>query len=221
MRPEPARPAIPTDLALAHLEGDALQDAAPGESRDRQRDLTWLAMAPAVHIVNVAADHHAHQAVWIEVTSGRRGDDPPVLHHGHAVGDLEDFVEAMRDVDEGDTIRGQAADDVEEALQLGIAQDRGGLVEHDDPRIARERLGDLDHLPPRHAEVADDRPRVELEAEPLGERRRLVHHPPPVDDAAAVSRQSSHEDVLGRREVDRERGLLVDDRDPAIEHVVR
>ena len=71
---------------------------------------------------------------------------------------------------------------------IGIAQDRRGFVEHDDPRIARERLGDLDHLPPRHAEVADDGTRVELQPESLGERARRVHHPLPVDDAAAVAR---------------------------------
>ena len=93
----------------------------------------------------------------------------------------------MRDVDEGDAILGEPAHDAEEALELGVAQDRGGLVEHDDPRIARERLGDLDHLPPRDAEVADQGARVEVQAEPLGDDRRVRVQPPPVDDAERLA----------------------------------
>ena len=44
--------------------------------------------------------------------------DAAVLHHRHAVGDLEDLGHAMRDVDDRDALRGEAPDDAEEVAAL-------------------------------------------------------------------------------------------------------
>ena len=54
-----------------------------------------------------------------------------------------------------DALLGEPSHHAEETLQLGIREHGRGLVEHDEARIARERLGDLDHLPSGDAERAD------------------------------------------------------------------
>ncbi|MPN33430.1 hypothetical protein SDC9_180917 [bioreactor metagenome] len=55
----------------------------------------------------------------------------------------------MADVDDAAALVPQHVDDAEQMLDLVFSQRRGGLVEHDNFRLVRDRLGDLDHLPLR------------------------------------------------------------------------
>ena len=95
----------------------------------------------------------------------RRPDHPPVPQHRDAVGDGVDLVEAMRDVDHRHVMVAQAADDVEEVLDLAVAQRRGGLVHDEDAGVEAERLGDLDELALADAQALDGPARVDVEAE--------------------------------------------------------
>src|SRR5581483_11147967 len=76
-------------------------------------------------------------------------------------------------------------------------------------RIHRQRPGDLDHLLLGDGKVADERHRVEVEADARGDRARLRGHPPPVDEAVPA-RLAADEDVLGDGDVRGEGELLVD-----------
>ena len=93
----------------------------------------------------------------------------------------------------------------EQPLQLGVAEHRGRLVEDDEAGVARQRLGDLDHLPAGDAESSDGHTRFEGEAESLGQLLGVGDEPLPVDEPEAVRREPAHEDVLRRREVVGER----------------
>ena len=71
----------------------------------------------------------------------------------------------MRDVDHADAARAQALEDAEERLDLGVGERGRRLVEDEDARLLRERLGDLDELLLADAEVADGRARVERQVQ--------------------------------------------------------
>ena len=64
-------------------------------------------------------------------------------------------------------VGGELPDDAEEPRALGRGQRRGRLVHDQDPRLERQRLGDLDELLLADAQPRDPRLRVELDAEPV------------------------------------------------------
>ena len=176
VRPDPARPGDPEDLALAHLEADVARrrrrGAGPGRPGVGSPAGVGSGRLPsAVDRVDLTTDHQSHESLGSQVGGRSGGHDAAVLHDGHAVGDPVHLVEPMRDVDEGDALLGQPAHDPEQALQLGVAEHCRRLVEHDEPCVTRERLGDLDHLSSRDAERCRRVPAGQVQAEPLGDTR--------------------------------------------------
>ena len=68
----------------------------------------------------------------------------------------------------------QVADDAEELVDLGPAQRRGRLVHDDQPRLHRQRAGDLDHLLLGDRQVADRASSGStVEADAVGDGARL------------------------------------------------
>ena len=98
---------------------------------------------------------------------------------------------------------------------------RGRLVHDDQPRLHRERAGDLDHLL-----LGDARgrapARIGSTSRPMrvGDGARLRRHPPPVDEEPRPG-LAADEDVLGDRHVRGEGELLVDRDDAELLRVVR
>ena len=75
---------------------------------------------------------------------------------GDAVGDLEDLLQTMRDVEDRDTLLPEALDDAEELGYL-VRRERGcGLVHDEHAHITGQRLRDLDDLLLRRGPWADD-----------------------------------------------------------------
>ena len=72
------------------------------------------------------------------------GHAPPVAEHGDAVGDAEDLVEAVGDIDDADAARAEAPERVEEMLDVGLGQRRRRLVEDEDVGLDGERAADRD-----------------------------------------------------------------------------
>ena len=66
----------------------------------------------------------------------------------------------------------QVGDDPQQAVGLGQGQARGRLVHDDQPRVERQRLGDLDQLPLRERQLGDRRVRAEIDAEAVEQRLR-------------------------------------------------
>ena len=77
---------------------------------------------------------------------GRVRDVLAVADHGDAVGDAEDLVQAVGDVDDGHALRLQRARDVEQAGDLMGRQAGGRFVHDQDLDLQRQRAGDLDGL---------------------------------------------------------------------------
>ena len=77
-----------------------------------------------------AADHVLDEAVFGDFGDGFGADMLAVADHGDAVGDAEDLVQTVGDVDDGDALGFQGAGDVEEAGDLMGRKARGRFV-HD------------------------------------------------------------------------------------------
>ncbi len=70
-------------------------------------------------------------------------------------------------------------------FELGIGEDGGWLVEHDQPGVSRERFRDLDHLPSATLSVPTRRRGSRSRPKPLGDHGGLLGQPPPIDEPAA------------------------------------
>ena len=125
----------------------------------------------------------------------------------------EHLAQAVRDVEDADAELLEPADELEQNLDLVIGQRRGRLVEHEDARVQRAGLDDLDHLLLGDREPAHRRARAEARlADLLEQRGRLTLHRLAVDDPV-LERLAADEHVLGHVAVRQQVELLIDDPD--------
>ena len=118
-------------------------------------------------------------------------------------------------------LRLEVADDAEQLLDLGGGQRRGRLVHHDQPRVHRQRAGDLDHLLLGDARVAHEGHRLDVEPEPAGDRPRVRGHLAPVRRTAAAPGSRPMKTFSAIVRFGSERELLIDRRDAEALGVVR
>src|SRR5262249_6977253 len=83
----------------------------------------------------------------------------------HFVGNFEQLVHFMRDVDDAFALGLKGADDPEEMRNLALGQSRGRLVHDENVGIVRYGFGDLDHLPASDGKIADFGVRVDRDIE--------------------------------------------------------
>ncbi len=93
------------------------------------------------------AEHVLDQGAPVDRVDLVRRDALAVAQHRHAVAELEDLVEPVRDEDDAPALRDEVARRPEHALDLRLAQRRRRLVEDEQARVADEQAGDLDELP--------------------------------------------------------------------------
>ena len=97
------------------------------------------------------------------------GDERAVAEDDGLIGDLQRLLEVVGDVDDRDPRRRQLTDDPEEHLDLVAREGRRRLVHDQDPRLARQRSRDLDHLLLTEPQVCHQCVGVEVLLEPLEE----------------------------------------------------
>ena len=163
-------------------------------------------------VLEFAADHHLDEPVARQAADVQRAHRLAVAHDRRPVGDLEDLVEAVADVDDGDAGGLEFADDGEEFLDLLPGERGAGLVHHDDPRPLGEGLGDLDHLLLGDGQRADRRFGIDADADAVEEGQGVGVFAPPAAETRR-RRLPAQEDVLAGRERRHEVELLVDDGD--------
>ena len=88
---------------------------------------------------------------------GARADTLPVAEDGDTVGDGEDFLETMGDIDDADPAIPQVADGAEEEVGFPLGEGGGWLVHDDDAGAGGDGAGDFDQLLLRHGELGDRR----------------------------------------------------------------
>ena len=111
-----------------------------------------------------------------------------------------DLVEAVTDVDETDAFRLQPPDLFEKPLGLFRAQRGGRLVEYQQARVERQRLGDLDLLLRGDAKVAHERRGRSLESQAAQLLGGAPIHQLAIN-TAAPHRETPDKHILGDRQV--------------------
>ena len=225
VRPAPSSPATPR-TSPARTENVMFAQAGPAAAaRAGQRqalDLEHRLLGDRVrHVVqrgDLAAHHPADDLVGRGLPSRGAGDELAVAEHGHPVGQGEDLVHLVADVEDRRPGFAQVGDDAEEPRDLGVRQRRRGLVHDHDRGVEGQRLGDLDHLLIADPQVADLGPRCDRGAQAVEQPPRLGLHRAVVQPAepAAPGLLTAQEDVVGDRELGNEVQLLVDDPDPGV-----
>ena len=205
-----------------HLAGPQVEIDRAGMCRDeladRQARRAGAPLGLAEDVQRRAADDEADNVV------GRRLGDrlfahlQPVTHHHHAVGDAEDLVEPVGDVDHADATGAQPAHGDEEALHLVGRQARGRLVEHQEVAVDDQRAGDGDQRFLGAREAVHARGRVDVAADLRQRRRGACLRRAPVDEAdragpAGPWKALADAHVLGDRHPFDEAEVLVDEGD--------
>src|SRR5262249_49408075 len=144
---------------------------------------------------DLAPDHPADDLGLRRLRGRERLDRPAIAEDRDPVRDREDLLEPVRDVDARDAALAEVTENVEEDLDLLIAQRGGRLVEDQHARVLGEGFHDLDELLLADAQVTDAGLRVEVELEAPEELARPAVHGEPVDEAAA-DRLLAEEHVL-------------------------
>ena len=137
-------------------------------ARPGQRVLVLDLRLRALHL----AEHVLDQRAPVDLADLVRRRRAAVAQHRHAVAQLEDLVEPVRDEDDAAALRDEVARRPEDALDLRLAQGRGRLVEDQQARVADEQPGDLDELPLADRERLDRRPELARGGGRAGRGRR-------------------------------------------------
>src|SRR5438093_2955615 len=159
----------------------------------------------------LAPHHPADELRAVEARHRRGRDGAPVSKDRDAVGDGEDLLEPVRDVDDAQAPRAEAAHHGEEALHLRVREGGRRLVEDDRLRFVGQRPRDLHELLLGHAQRAHGDAGRDPRAEAVQQRLRGAGHVAPPQERPALL--APEEDVLGRRQLRHQRQLLVDDVD--------
>ncbi len=162
------------------------------------------------NVAVLAPDHHFDDFV-VGLRSGHVGRDiGAVPEHRAFVGEFRDLMHAVGNVQEREPFLAQALEDDEHLGDIGGGERRSRLVENENARLARQRLGDLDHLPARQGQVLHQGHRMDIRRSGALERllgeaplRAAVNH-------SEAARRVGDRNVVGDRKVGDERKLLED-----------
>ena len=155
------------DLALAHMEGDVVDDLLVRVDRvvhvpvlhlqGHVPDLYAAALGKAVR--QLAAHHAADDAVLADIIHalGQGLDGLAVAENGDVVRHIADLVDLVGDDDGGHALFLELQQQVQQRLGVLLVQGGGGLVQDHQAGVLGQRLGDLGHLLLAHADVLDQR----------------------------------------------------------------
>ena len=184
----------------------------PWTRRTTSSDTAWV--RGRVHVVDFPAHHvlDEHRLAHLALVRVEGADGLAVAEDRHRVGDLDHFLQLVRDENAGDAVALELPEDRKEVFAVVLVQGRGGLVEDEQLDVAAHGLGDLDELLLSDAEILHQGIGAHVEpdlAEHLGgllDRLVPVHRDPAPDLVA-------EEDIVVDGHVGDEGELLVDDGD--------
>ena len=104
--------ANPENLSAMELEIDV--NRAPGAKAFRLEDEISRRVQDVgrKQVPGVAANHQADEAVGIKPGQGAIGGDRSVLQNGDVVAEVEDLVQPVRDIEDGDATVAQTANEL-------------------------------------------------------------------------------------------------------------
>ena len=219
LRPEPTSPAMPRISPARSSNEMSWNTPSRVQILDLEHHVADRHLLLGEHLGDLAADHHADDVVAGDIVGGVGADVLAVAKHRELVGDLEQLVHLVGDVDDAFALRAQTADDLEQMRHLGLGQRRGRLVHDQDVGFVGHGLGDLDHLPVGHGELAHLDAGVDLDIERPKQLFSLAPHGGMIDETEPVPGLAPDPDILGHRHERHQVELLMDHGDALLEGV--
>ena len=127
-----------------------------------------------------------------------------------AVADAENFIELVRDENDGVAFAFQLRDDAEKIVDFMGGERRSRLIHDDDARAMRQHAGDRHQMFLCDAEALEQCVRVNPRLKPRQQRGGLRAHRPPVDKAARRQGRMTHENIFGDGKIVEHRRFLMD-----------
>ena len=98
-----------------------------------------------------------------------------------AVGHAKDLAQLVRDVHDAHPPVGQRSDQVQQPVDLGLAEGRRRLIHDHDSRLKGQGPGDLDQLLLGYRQVSNLGPGIQIDLEQLGDLSGTLVHGLPVE----------------------------------------
>ena len=111
-----------------------------------EQRLAGLSRAAGIEVIDLAAHHQLDDGLRRQLRRRTATGVAAVAQDDDAIGDRFDLFDEVRDVDDGEALRLETADQREEPLDVGVGEAARRLVEHDDAGAARQSARDLDQL---------------------------------------------------------------------------
>ena len=178
-----------------------------------------------VKVRQFPADHLGDDGVGSQFVSRPGADILAIAHDGDFIGNAEDLIHLVGDVDDRDAFSRQVVYDAEQGFHLVFGQGRSRFVEDQHTAVRGDCLGDLNRLHLGNAQVADLFLRVEGHPDLFQQVRRILIHFLVIDrgDKSQVflHRITSEEDVFTDRTCRDRLQFLVYHGDPLVQRIHR
>ena len=184
------------DLAASQCEGG---DAIGLRRQQHLAECCCAKLAPC----DLAPRHGRNQVVHVKSPARARRRNPAIAQHRAAIGDGEDLVELMRNVDDAGALCAQASQHREQSLDLALFQCGRRLVKDENARFPAQPLADGNKLALGKAQRDDLAPGIWVVIELSQDCARLLAHARAVyqgNGTEPPSRQIAKRDVLRNRQ---------------------
>ena len=127
-----------------YRKGYVVQRAGKTQARHVEYDFVRACAAWRIELVDTRAEHRVEDLSARDGSGVKVAGINSVSEHGDAIGDGEDFVEVVLNIDDADLLRFEFCDGVKEQLHFALGEGGGGFVHDDDPGSAGEGASDFD-----------------------------------------------------------------------------
>ena len=169
----------------------------------------------------LASDHHAHDRLAREGRGSPAADVAAVAQHGQLVGDREQLLQPMGDVEDAFALGLELANDREQVFRVPLAERRGGLVHDEQLRLIGERSRDLDHLAGGYRECAHLGLGIDVDPQPLEQGAGPALQLAMADESQSVDGLAPDPDVLRDAHARHQVQLLMDHGDAKVKRIAR
>ena len=116
----------------------------------------------------------------------KSADIAAILKDGDGIAEGKNFFHPVRNIDDDSPLLPQFADNAKQIVDLPGGERTGRFIESDDLGIARQRFGNLHHLPLAYREILQRRLRIDIQPQMFQLQAGLIVEQRSVDDTASV-----------------------------------
>src|SRR5450432_1158922 len=167
-----------------------------------------LRVAVRIELGHVATNHQARHLYRLQFVRRMASDNAAVAQHGHLVGDLLNFRQPMRNIEDADALGADIGDDLEQCPRLDRRERSGRFVEYYDAVRNQKYPRYLDELTLRDGKTSYHYVRIDVGTEIAYCLTRAFVHCTIVDHHA-LGQLAAEIHILCDREIGREKDFLV------------